>query len=273
MDQVLRRELGGPRGFYYSRYPEPTGGHELSAQNTFAKVYFHRLGEAQASDTLVYEDKTRPKAYFGVGVTEDEKYAVLVVSDPSTGKKGNSVFFRNQQTGETKWTPIVADISDDEYDVIDNVGSKFLVLTNHGAARKKILLYDPANAEAPWSEVIGEKPEAIESAEAAGGKLFVTYLKDVTTRAYVYSLTGKLENEIALPGLGTATGFGGNHDDPFVFYTFTSFNFPPTIFRYQIATRQSAVFRTPEIPGFDPAKYEEHRVFFTSKDGTRCRCS
>jgi prolyl oligopeptidase len=109
----------------------------------------------------------------------------------------------------------------------------------------------------------------MESASTAGGKLFVTYLKDVTTRAEVYSLTGKLENAIHLLGLGNAGGFGGNHDDKSVFYTFTSFDYPPTIFRYDIATQKSLVFRAPEIPGFKPADYEEKQVFYASKDGTK----
>jgi prolyl oligopeptidase len=163
----------------------------------------------------------------------------------------------------------VAEVGDDEYNPIDNVGGKFLIQTNHQAPNKKVVLFDPAKPAAPWSDVVPEKPEAMESASTAGGKLFVTYLKDVTTRAEVYSLTGKLENEIHLPGLGNAGGFGGNHDDKFVFYTFTSFDYPPTIFRYDIATQKSLVFRAPEIPGFKPADYEEKQVFYASKDGTK----
>ena len=101
-----------------------------------------------------------------------------------------------------------------------------------------------------------KRPEPLEGVNSAGGKLFATYLKDVTTRAYVYSLDGKLENEIALPGLGTAGGFGGRNDDKFVFYSFTSFNFPPTIYKYDIATRKSSLFRSVDIPGFKPTDYE-----------------
>jgi len=102
-----------------------------------------------------------------------------------------------------------------------------------------------------------------------GGKLFVTYLKDVTTRAYVYDLDGKHENEIAMPGPGSAGGFGGRNDDKFTFYSFTSFNYPPTIYKYDIASRKSSVFRTVDIPGFNPANYETREVFYNSKDGTR----
>jgi len=117
--------------------------------------------------------------------------------------------------------------------------------------------------------VVPEKPEPLDFVNTAGGKLFVTYLKDVTTRAYVYSLAGKLENEIQLPGLGTAGGFGGRNDDKFLFYSFTSFNYPPTIFKYDIATKKSSVLRTVDIPGFKATDYEVKQVFYNSKDGTR----
>ena len=256
-------------GFFYGRFPEPKGGHDLSSKNENQTIYFHRIGTPQSADELVYEDKAHPQRLFNVGTTEDEKYAFLGVGDPSAGKKGNALFFRNLSKGQKTWTPIVADIGDDQYNPIDNVGGKFLVQTNHQAPNQKLALFDPDKPDSPWSDVVAEKPEAMEGASTAGGKLLVTYLKDVTTRAEVYSLTGKLENEIQLPGLGNAGGFGGHRDDKFVFYTFTSLDYPPTIFRYDIATRQSSVFRAPEIPRFKPGDYEENRVFYASKDGTQ----
>src|SRR4030095_15133646 len=138
---------------------------------------------------------------------------------------------------------------------------------NDGAPKWKVVLYDPQTRT--WKDVLPEQPEPLDNAGTAGGKLFVTYLKDVTTRAYVYSLDGKLENEVQLPGLGSAGGFGGRNDDKFVFYTYTSFNSPPTIYKYDIPTRKSTVFRTVDIPGFDANNYEVKQVFYTSKDGTR----
>ncbi|HEV7380821.1 MAG TPA: prolyl oligopeptidase family serine peptidase, partial [Dyadobacter sp.] len=116
--------------------------------------------------------------------------------------------------------------------------------------------------------ILPEKPEPLQGARTAGGKLFASYSKDVTTRVYVYDLKGKLENEVQLPGLGTASGFSGEREDSFVFYTYTSFNYPPTIFRYDIATKKSTVFREPEV-SFKPADYETKQVFYTSKDGTK----
>jgi prolyl oligopeptidase len=117
--------------------------------------------------------------------------------------------------------------------------------------------------------VLAERQEPLQGATTAGGKLFATYLKDVTTKAYVHSLDGRLENEVTLPGLGVAGGFGGTRDAPFVFYTFNSLNVPPTIYRYDIASRASTVFRQPKVPDYDPAAFETKQVFYNSKDGTR----
>lgn len=262
---------GGPawagKGFFYSRYDAPQAGHELSSKNEFQKVYYHRLGTAQAEDELVYEDKANPERFHTVNTTEDERFAVLSISDRGKGKRGNALFFRDLSKAEKNFTPIVAEIGDDSYRVMDNIGSKFLIQTDQNAPNGRVVLYDPASSE--WREILPEKPEALQRATSAGGKIFATYLKDVASRVYVYSPDGKLENEIALPGAGTAFGFGGNHDDKVVFYSFTSLNFPPTIFRYEIASRKTAVFRAPEIPGFKPEEYETKEVFYASKDGTR----
>lgn len=256
-------------GFFYSRYDAPEAGHELSSKNENHKVYYHRVGSPQADDELVFEDKTHAQRFHIVSTTEDERFAILSVSDRGKGKDGNALFYRDLSGNDKTFRPIVSEITDDRYDVIDNIGGRFLIQTNHGAPNNRVVLYDPQSPDAAWADVVPEKPETLVSASTGGGKLFVTYLKDVTTRAYVYSLDGKLEKEIAFPGLGTAGGFGGNHDDRFVFYSFTSFNYPSTIFRYDIASRQSAVFRSPDIPGFNPSRYETKQVFYKSKDGTR----
>jgi prolyl oligopeptidase len=256
-------------GFFYSRFPEPSGGHDLSAKNENSKVYYHRLGQLQEQDELAYEDPAHPQRLNSLETTEDERFAILYVEDSVTGKKGNAVFYRDLRQGQKAFAPMVAEVTDDRYEVIDNLGTSFLVSTNHNAQNGKIVRFDPANTASPWSEVIPERPEAMEIAATAGGKLFVTYLKDVITRAYVYSLSGQLEKEVTLPGLGTARGFAGNHDDTFAFYTFTDLNYPPTIFRYDLAARSSTVFRSPEIPGFRADDYEEKQIFCPSKDGTK----
>jgi prolyl oligopeptidase len=258
----------GDEGFYYNRYPTPAAGKKMAAKNEFQKVYYHKIGTPQSADELVFEDNEHPGRFNGVNVTDDQRFEIRSQSDPAAGKKGNSVFVRDLSKGEKSFTPIVAEIGDDDYGIVDDIGDKFLIQTNHNAPNGKIVLWDPKNPQ-NWTDVIPEKPEPLEGSNIIGGKLFITYLKDVTTRAYVYNLAGKLENEIAMPGPGSAGGFGGRNDDKLTFYSFTSFNSPPTIYKYDIATRKSSVFRTVDIPGFNPADYETKEVFYNSKDGTR----
>ena len=257
-------------GFYYSRYDAPEAGKELSSKNENHKVYYHKVGTPQAEDELVFEDKANPQQFHNVGTTEDERFAILNVSDRSKGLKGNALFYRDRTKGDKTFTPIIATIGNDNFGVVDNVGDKFLLRTDKNAPNGKVILFDPKNpAESNWKEILPERPEPLQGTGTAGGKLFASYLKDVTTRAYVYDMDGKLENEVQLPGLGTVGGFGGQKDSKFVFYTFSSFNFPPTIYRYDIATRKSSQFRAPDIPEFSPAQYETKQVFYNSKDGTR----
>src|SRR5688572_4522307 len=257
-------------GFYYSRYPAPEKGKELSTKNEFHTVYFHKVGTPQSEDVMIYEDKQNPLRFQNVGTTEDERFALLTISDRGKGKKGNALFYKDLSKPDAKFTPIVAEIGDDSFGVIDNVGDKFLVRTNRNAPNGRVVLVDPKNPdEKNWKDVLPEREEPLQGSGTAGGKLFASWRKDVTTRAYVFSLDGKLENEIQLPGLGTAGGFGGLNDDKHVFYNFTSFNFPTTIYKYDIATKKSTVFRTIDIPGFKPENYETKQVFYNSKDGTR----
>jgi len=256
-------------GFFYSRYPEPAAGDEITSVNENHQVYFHKAGTPQADDQLVFEDAAHPQRFHNVEVTEDERYAILTVSDRGTGKNGNALFVRDLRSRDTAFAPLVPEITDDEYSVIDNVGTAFLVYTNHLAPNGKVVRIDPQRpAEESWTDVLPEKEQPLQSASTAGGKLFATYLQDVSTKASVHALDGELENEIALPGLGSAGGFGGLRDDKFVFYTFTSFAYPPTIFQYDIATKESAVFRQVEVPAFHAEDFEVKQVFYTSKDGT-----
>jgi prolyl oligopeptidase len=257
-------------GFYYSRYPAPEKGKELSSKNEFQTVYFHKVGTPQSSDVLVYEDKEHPQRFQSVETTDDERFAILTVSERGKGKKGNALFYRDVSKGETEFSPIISEITDDSFGVIDNAGDKFLIRTNKNAPNGRVMLVDPKNpAEANWKDILPERSEPLQGSGTAGGKLFASWRKDVATRAYVFSLDGKLENEVELPGVGTAGGFGGLREDKHVFYSFTSFNFPPTIYKYDIATKKSTVFRTVDIPSFKPENYETKQVFYNSKDGTR----
>jgi prolyl oligopeptidase len=257
-------------GFFYSRYPAPEKGREKASINEGHQVYYHKVGTPQSQDVLVFEDKDNPQRFHTVDTTEDERFAVLDVSDRGKGKDGNAVFVRDLAKGETTFKPVFATIGDESFGVLDNVGDHLLVQTNHKAPNWRVIKVDPNNpAEENWTEVLPEKPEPIQGAGTAGGRLFATYLKDVTTRAHVYSLDGTLEDEVELPGPGVAGGFGGPRDAAFVFYTFNSLTVPPTIFRYDIATKKSSIFREPKVPGYDATQYETKQVFYPGKDGTR----
>jgi prolyl oligopeptidase len=257
-------------GFYYSRYPAPEKGQEKASINENHQVFFHRIGTPQSDDMLVYQDSANPQRFHTVDTTEDERFAILTVSERGKGKDGNALFLRDLSKGPGEFSPLLPDIGNDSFIVLDNVGDKLLVQTNRGAPNWRVVLIDPAQpAEAGWTTVLPERSEPLDNAGTAGGKLFATYLKDVTTRAYVYSLDGKPENEIAMPGPGTGGGFGGPRDATFVFYSFNSMNIPPAIYRYDIASRQSTVFRAAKVPGYNADAFETTQVFYTSKDGTR----
>ncbi|MFD2938202.1 prolyl oligopeptidase family serine peptidase [Spirosoma flavum] len=254
-------------GFYYSRYPKPEGS-ALAAKNENHQVFFHKLNTPQSADRLVYEDPKHLQRFHNVSTTDDERFALLSVSDRGQGKDGNSLLFIDAKSPQKTFTPIVAEITDFSYGVLDNDGDRLLILTNEKAPNSKVVTFD--TKKQTFSALIAEKPEPIAegSVSAAGGKLFVEYSKDVTSKIEIFDYSGKSESEVKLPAIGSAGGFGGEKDDKFVFYTFTSFTFPPTIYRYDIATRKSVVFRAPEVD-FKPADYETKQVFYTSKDGTK----
>jgi prolyl oligopeptidase len=256
-------------GFYYSRYPAPGKGKELSARNENHQVYYHVVGTPQQQDELVYEDPANPQRFHFLITTEDERYAFLSISDRGKGFDGNALFFRDTRSPDKHFRPIVAQVGKYEYGIVDNTGDKFLLQTNDQAPNSKVVLVDPARpGKENWKVIIPEKTEPLQSVGTAGGKLFATYLKDVTTRVYAYSADGKSMTAITLPGLGTASGFGGERGDKFIFYVFNSFTFPPTIYRYDIATGKSTVFRQPEL-SFNPSSYETRQVFYPSRDGTK----
>jgi prolyl oligopeptidase len=257
-------------GFFYSRYPALDKGKEKASINEGHQVYYHKVGTPQSQDVLVFEDKDNPQRFHTVDTTEDERFAILDVSDRGKGKDGNAVFVRDLSKGETTFKPLFGTIGDESFGVLDNVGDHLLVQTNHKAPNWRVIKVDPNNpAEANWTDVLPEKPEPIQGAGTAGGKLFATYLRDVTTRAYVYSLEGGLEHEVALPGPGVAGGFGGPRDAKDVFYSFNSLTVPPAIYRYDIASKQSSIFRAPKVPDYDATQYETKQIFYSSKDGTK----
>jgi prolyl oligopeptidase len=253
------------KGFYYSGYSKPEKGQELTARNAYQKIYYHKLGDPQEKDKLIYEDKEHPLRYQGVGITEDEKYIFLVISE---GTHGNELYYKDLSRKNMNFEPLVKGFEFDT-NVIDNVGDKFLVFTNTDAPNYKVILMDPKKpGKENWQTVIPEKPEVLSGASTVGSQLFCSYLKDANTRIYQYDLDGKPVREIELPALGTAGGFYGKRPDKITFYSFTSFTYPPTIYKYDIAGGKSEVFHKTEVK-FNPDDYEVKQVFYSSKDGTR----
>lgn len=255
----------GDEGFYYSRYPEPNATTKLSKQNQFHKVYYHKIGTKQTEDVLVYEDNEHPLRNIGAALTDDGRFLIISTSE---GTSGNELWVKDMQKYNQQIVKLIEGFKTDP-DVIDSKGDHLLLKTNQDAPNFKIVLIDPKNpAKEHWKTIIPEKAEVLLGVGNAGGYLFCSYLKDASTRVYQYTYEGKLVREVTLPGLGTASGFSGKKAEKTLFYTFTSYTYPPTIYSFNVETGISTVFRKTETP-FNSEAYETRQVFFTSKDGTK----
>jgi prolyl oligopeptidase len=259
-------------GFFYSRFPEPAKGMELKAASLDQKVYYHKVGDPQGKDALVWKSNDRPDLYVGVGTTEGEEFATLMVTTGTDGWEES--FFDLRKGGipgpASKWTPLQHGF-DHHTSIIafEPKSAKFLVMTDVDAPRYRLVSVDPAKpAQADWTDVIPQKDDLLQGATTGGGNLFATYLKDATTRIYRYNADGSGEQEIQLPGLGTASAPGGKRADTYSFYTFLSFTDPGSIYKYDYATGKSELWFRPELK-FDPTQYVTEQVFYPSKDGTK----
>jgi prolyl oligopeptidase len=255
----------GDEGFYYSRYPAPDEKSKLSKQNRFHQVWYHQLGTPQSEDVLIYKDEAHPLRNVGAGLSEDGRFLFLISSE---GTSGNELWVKDVKTGQTEFSLLIPGFKS-ESSVIDNIGDKLLVRTNTDAPNNKVVLIDPKNPDSKnWKLIIAEQKEVLQSVGKAGGFLFCSYLKDASTKVYQYTYEGKLVREIQLPGIGSAGGFGGKKDDKEFFYTFSSYNTPPSIYRFNIESGASTLFRKTETK-FKNEDYETKQIFFTSKDGTK----
>jgi prolyl oligopeptidase len=252
-------------GFYYSRFEEPTAGKELSQANQNHKVYFHKIGTLQSADQLIYENKAYPDRNYGAQTTDDENFLIMSESETTSG---NGLYYKDIKKGDKDFKQLAKGF-DFDYSVIDDVDGKFILLTNEDAPKYKLVLMDPANpAKANWKTIIPEKPEVLQGVSYLGGKLIAEYIKDAYSKAYIYSLDGKLEGEVQFPCIGTAGGFSGKKDDNTAFYSFTSFTFPSTIYKFDIKENKSTVYYKSDID-FKTDDFETKQVFYTSKDGTK----
>lgn len=257
-------------GFYYSRYPAPENGASgLSAKNENHQVYFHKVGTPQKEDVLVYENKEHSQRFNNASTTEDEHYLFLYVSERGKGLDGNAIFYKDLTIEDKPFTPLIPEITNDRYSVIDYNAGKFLLETNANAPNGKVVAVNIQNPDITKAvTIIPEKTVPLNGVTTAGGKLFTDYLENVSTRTYEYNMDGKLIREIKYPTLGTGGRISGNKDDVIAFYSFQSFTVPPTIYKYDIAKGTSTIFRKPEVK-FNPDNYELKQVFYPSKDGTR----
>jgi prolyl oligopeptidase len=255
-------------GFYYSRYPEPTNASRLAARNDRHQVWYHRVGTPQESDVLIHDDPTGGGRFHNVGVSEDERWVWLSVSDREAGKDGNALFVREAAAGlHGAWRPLIPEITDAWAGVVDVVDGKFLVHTDRGAPNGRVVCIDPERPdEREWREVLPEGPLPLRGVSSAGGRLFATYLRDVLPEVRVHRTDGAFERVVALPGAGAVDGFGGRSDDEQVFFSFSSFNRAPTVHRYEVATGRVSVHHEPRV-SFDPSVYDVEEVFYRSKDG------
>lgn len=251
-------------GFFYSRYPEPKDGTELSAANEYHSVYYHKLGDKQENDKLVYKNPDNPKLYHFTSITEDRRYLLLYVT---TGTDGYETHYKDLSKAGSDFVPLLTGF-DNKSSVIDNIDDRFLLLTDIDAPKYRVI---EVNTQKPqkdnWKEIIPESKYLMQGVSTGGGKLWATFLRNATTRIVRYNYDGSKKRQIDLPGLGSASGFGGRKEDTHFFYSFSSFTIPPTIYKFDIASGESEPFFETELD-FDPKDYIEDQVFYKSKDGT-----
>ena len=255
----------GDDGFYYSRYPEADETKKMTNQNQNQKLYYHKLGTPQSEDVLIYEDKEHPLRSVGGGLTEDERFLLIHQSE---GTSGSQIWVKDMKNPNSSFILLIKGF-DTNAGVIDNDGDRLLVLTNADAPNYKVVSIDPKNpSKENWQTIILTRTNFLQSVGTAGGKLFLTYLEDASSRVYQTNYKGNLEREIKLPGIGTAGGFDGNREDNELFYTYSSFNYPPAIFHYTISNGQTELFRKAEAK-INADNYQTVQSFFTSKDGAK----
>jgi len=249
-------------GFFYSRYDEPTGNMMKDA-DYFQKLYYHRLGTDQSQDTLIYQRPDQKEWGFEGNVTEDGRYLVINVWEGTAHQ--NRVFYKDIQNPNSTVVELLPK-ADAEYQFITNKSTTFYFKSDKDASRGRVIAIDVNQSES-YKVVIPEAKETLQGASAVGGKLFADYLQDAHSVERVYSLEGKHIADVKLPGLGSTSGFGGYMKDRETFYSYASYTSPPTIYRYDVNSGASTVFRKPKV-AFDGSKYETKEVFFASKDCT-----
>src|SRR5881296_2896295 len=257
-------------GFFYSRYPEPADK-ALTDVNRFQRLYFHRLGTDQAQDLLVYERPDQPDWGMNAEVTDDGRYAVLHVW-LGTDRRNRVYYLDLKSPKRPRVTGEVVRLLDDfdaSYGFIGNDGPVFYFLTDLAAPRKRVLAIDTRRPDrARWREVIPQGEDVLEGVRIIHNMFVANYMHDAHSRLRLFALDGRPLKDIDLPTLGAVASISGERKDDKMFFAFTSFLYPTTIFRYDFTVVTSSVFKAPALD-FDPSGYETKQVFYASKDGTR----
>lgn len=249
-------------GFYYSKYDAPKDGDELSGVNSKRKLFYHMIGTSQSEDELIYEPENEKAGANGY-LTENDRYLILSISE---GTSGNKLYVKDLST-DNGFVTLVDHLDNDQY-VVDSREDKILVHTNIDAPNNRLVEVDLNNpAPENWKDIIPES-ENVLNVNTGGGYLFASYLQDAKTAIKQLDYDGKLIRDVNLPGIGTAYGFGTDNDKEELYYTFTSFTYPPTIFNYNIKTGDSELYIQPKVD-FNPEDYETKQIFYSSKDGTK----
>jgi prolyl oligopeptidase len=258
-------------GFFYSRFPAPAAGQALRAAALNQKLYYHLVGTPDSADRLIFERPDLPDWYINGGTTEDGRFLFITLVRGTETR--NEIFYAD--LGDPHRPNLSAPIrplftaNDAEYRVLGNLGDTIFVLTTNDAPNRRVIsLVLPDTARGRWRTVVPSGPNVIESALLAGGRLVVQYLVDVKSRIRMFATDGRAIGDVPLPGIGTVGGLSGRADTPELFYSFTSFLQPTTVFHYDFRTGRSTPFQPPHV-AFDPSGYETKQVFYRSKDGTR----
>ena len=251
-------------GFFYSRYPAPAAGKTYQNATLNHRVYFHKLGTAQTADRLVYSTPANPKLSHYPQVSDDGRW--LVISTSLAGDE-NDVHVIDLRKPGAKPIALFTGLKN-QWNYVGNEGSRFYFATDEEAPLKRVVAVNAARAVARPQTVIPEAKEALDDVDLVGGKLIATYLVDAKSEVRVYGLNGHRESTIALPGIGTVSGFGGKISDPETFFAFTSFNRPTTVYRYDASSGHATEWAVPKLT-FDPNTIDVEQRFYASKDGTR----
>jgi prolyl oligopeptidase len=254
------------QGFFYSRFDEPDKTNTLKGVNYFHKLYYHKLGTEQKDDKLIYNRPDQKEWGFGGGVTEDGRYLGIHISKGTDRR--NRFFYRDLQDEKSPVVELLNDF-DAAYNFIGNVGTVFYFKTDLDAPRGRIIAIDITKpARSNWDEVIPQTADALEGVSLVNDEFVLTYLKDAHSVVKICGRDGKFVRDVDLPALGSAGGFGGRRNYTETFYYFHSFTMPTTVYRYDLTTGKSTLFRQPKV-AFNSADYETKQVFYHSKDGTR----